>query len=531
MKTIKKGIFLLVIALFASTMAYAQTKSIAQKADDLFDQKRFIEAYTEYEEAYNKVKGNKAEKNRIYFQMAECKRLTYEFDRAKGLYKRLANNHYDNTEPIIYFHLAEMCRFLGTAENFEEAAEYYDKYLEIKPDDEYAKSRKESLIYVNQLVHNKTRHVIIKKDSWSTQYNDWAPKFMGDDTCTIVFTSSRFSDEATEATDVWTGEAMSDLYKVYQDRKGNWTQTPELFDNDVINTTANEGQACFSPDGKTIYFTRCEAKENQTLGCAIYTSVKENPALDKDAKKKRSNKKDPMADLNMVWSTPKLIHLGDTDYNYLYPAITSDGLTLYFSANLPGGQGDYDLWIARRSSVNDDFGEPVNMGPHINTAGREAYPSLQNDTLLFFSSNGLPGLGGLDLYKCEIKNGRYTKPVNMGYPINTSRDEMNLIFYPESDNYMMERGYFSSNRDIPYPHEQRPDIKGKELPHPNDDIYYFELPPLLYTIEGTIRDEKSMQLVEHAKVKIVGSNDTEFETYTDKQGFYRFDESQIRRGI
>ena len=290
MKTYKKGIFLLVMALFATTMGYAQTKSVAQKADDLFNQKRFIEAFTEYEEAYSKVKGNKAEKNRIYYQMAECKRLTYEFDRAKGLYKRLANSKYYETEPKLYFHLAEMCRFLGTSENFEEAAEYYDKYLEIAPDDTYAQSRKESLIYVNQIVHNKTRHVIIKKDSWSTLYNDWAPKFMGDDTSTIVFTSSRFGVGDPEKTDVWTGEGMSDLYKVYQDRKGNWSATPELFDDDVINSPANEGQACFSPDGKTIYFTRCESRENQTLGCAIYTSVKENPALEDG--KKRSKKKD-----------------------------------------------------------------------------------------------------------------------------------------------------------------------------------------------------------------------------------------------
>ncbi|MCQ2297954.1 MAG: OmpA family protein [Bacteroidales bacterium] len=530
MKTFQKGLMLLVISMILGTMAFAQTKSISQKADELFEQKRFIEAYDKYEEAYNKVSGNKAEKNRVYFQMGECKRLMYQFDRAKSIYKRLAASKYYTTEPKLYFYLAEMCRFIGTPDNFDEAEEFYTKYLELVPDDAYAKSRKESLIFVNQLVNNKTRHVIIRKDEWSTNYNDWAPRFVGDDTNTIVFTSSRMgAGDEKQSTDVWTGEALSDIYKVFQDRKGNWTTTPELFDDKgIINTPDNEGQPCFSPDGKTIYFTRCESRENQTLGCAIFTSVKVNPAMDGE-KKSSKKKKDPNADLNAQWDVPELIHLGDTEYNYLYPAISRDGLTLYFTSDMPGGYGGYDLWVARRKSVADEFGVPRNLGPKINTAGREVYPTLQGDTIMYFSSDGHPGLGGLDLFKTQLEGSRFSTPVNMGYPINTSRDEMSLFFYPPTEHYMLERGFFSSNRDVPYPHEQRPETKGKKFPAPNDDIYYFELPPLLYTIEGTIRDEKSMQLVEHAKVRIVGSNGTEYETYTDKKGFYRFDEKQILR--
>ena len=145
MKTLKKGLMLLFTALFMATGAYAQ-KSIAQKADDLFDQYRFNDAAKEYAKAYEKIKNNKAEKNRVYYQLAECYRLMYDYPRAERIYKRLANEDYQNTERMLYFQLAEMCRFEN---KFDEADEYYDKYLQMEPGDSYAAKRKASLIYAN----------------------------------------------------------------------------------------------------------------------------------------------------------------------------------------------------------------------------------------------------------------------------------------------------------------------------------------------------------------------------------------------
>lgn len=542
MKTFKKGILLFVAALLLGTVAFAQSKSMAQKADDMFDQKQFIAACAMYEQAYNKMKTNKAEKNRIYFQMGECHRLMYEYEKAEKIYKRLASAKYYTTEPKLYFYLAEMCRFNS---KYDEADEYYELYLEQVPNDTYARSRKSSLIYVNQLVNDRTRHVITPLDKWNTEYNEWAPRFVGNDTNNIIFTSSRFGDGEKKRHDVWTGQALSDLYRVTQDRKGNWTSTPELYDTKgKINTPSNEGEATFTADGNIIFFTRCDERENQTLGCAIYTATKEPEEIEETSKggkkgssakstpKKGSKKKDKNMNQNLEWGTPTQLKLGDTAYNYMYPSISEDGLTLYFSSDMPGGMGGYDIWKAKRASVNDDFGKPVNLGSKVNTKGTESYPTLRSDSLLYFSSNGLPGMGGLDMFCYNMKGGKNAKPENLGVPLNSSMDEMSIVFYPENeDGYMLERGYFSSNRLEPDPHKKHEDrlrIKGSA---PNDNLYYFELPPLLYTIEGSIRDEKSMQLVENAKVKIVGSNGTEFETYTDKKGFYRFDNTQIRRNV
>ena len=191
MKTLKKGLFLLFGAILMASVAYAQPKSLAAKADDLFDQNRFIEAVREYEAAYEKIKDNKAEKNRVYFQIAECYRLTYNYPRAERIYKRLADDEYYKSERKLYFNLAEMCRF---QEKFDEAEQYYTKYLEQEPKDSYAAKRKQSLVYVNQLANNRTRHTINKLSEWCTDYNDFAPRFVGDDTTKIVFTSARFPE-------------------------------------------------------------------------------------------------------------------------------------------------------------------------------------------------------------------------------------------------------------------------------------------------------------------------------------------------
>ncbi len=526
MKTYKKSLLLLAVSLFFAATGFAQTKSIAQKADDLFNQKQYIAALQKYEEAYNKISSNKAEKNRCYFQMGECYRLMNNFPKAERVYKRLINQKYYTTEPKLYYYMAEMYRFEN---KFDEADEYYGKYLELVPDDKLAQQRKASIIYVNQLFMNRTRHNIVKLEKWSTDYNDWAPRFLGDDTSRLVFTSSRFGNDDGKH-DAWTGQAFSDFYTVFQDRQGNWSDAVDNFDGSgKINSPVNEGEAWFSPDGSTVYFSRCDSREHETQGCYVYFSKKGGATL--EGKGGRKGKKDDNAEANGDWSEPVKINLGDTVYNYLYPTLSRDQLTMYFSSDMPNGYGDYDLWMVTRKSVDDDFGTPVNLGSTVNSAGREVFPTLRNDSTLYFSSNGLPGVGGLDIFRTGKSGRKWSTPENLGIPINSSYDEMSIIYYPESQHYMMERGYFSSNRPFDDPHSKKTDKKGKKVPPINDDLFYFELPPLLYSIEGTIRDEKSMQLVENAKVRIVGSDGSEFETYSNKQGFYRFDTKQIKRNV
>ena len=559
MKTLKKRLLLLGMALVVSAAAMAQSKSIAAKADDLFDQNRFVEALAQYEKAYEKIKDNKAEKNRVYFQMAECYRLMYDFPHAERIYKRLADDGYSATEERLYFNLAEMCRF---DEKFDEASEYYSKYIADHPNDRYAQQRKASLIDVYKLSNARTRHEIKKMSDWCTDYNDWAPRFLGTDTTRIVFTTSRYAEGEGIGADPWTGQAFSDLYTVYMDRNGQWVSNPEPFDRTgAINSASNDGEAIFSPDGNTIYFTRCEARANEDLKCGIFTAQRAQASLDKKGKKAAKPKpaaktaKDAKGSKASAakggknakgndepeqrevkpgeWSDAVRINLGDTAYDYRYPAISSDGLVLIFSSDMPGGFGGYDLWRATRKSTADDFGKPVNMTSILNTEGNEMFPTLRTDSLLYFSSNGLPGVGGLDLFKSSLRpNGKWTSPENLGIPLNTSYDEMSIIFYPdEPGSTLVERGYLSSNRRFDDPLSSKTDKKGQNTPPVNDDLFYFELPDLYYTIEGRVRDEKSMQLMQGVRIKLVGSDGSEAETRTDQKGFYRFDSKQVRRNV
>ncbi|MBP5758002.1 MAG: OmpA family protein, partial [Bacteroidales bacterium] len=183
------------------------------------------------------------------------------------------------------------------------------------------------------------------------------------------------------------------------------------------------------------------------------------------------------------------------------------------------------------SSITDDFGAPENLGPNVNTPGREVFPTINQDTVLYFSSNGLPGLGGLDLFRVRQKGGSWSKAENLGVPINSSFDEMGIVYFPYTGVDYNEHGYFSSNRYLADPHNKKTEFKGKRLNDLQYDIFSFYLPPLLYSIEGNVRDEKSMQLMRGVKVRLVGSDGNEYEEITDKNGAYRFGTDKVKRNV
>ena len=227
---------------------------------------------------------------------------------------------------------------------------------------------------------------------------------------------------------------------------------------------------------------------------------------------KKSGKNDEPSDMFVM------IDLGDTAYNYFHPAISSDELTLIFSSDRPGGEGDYDLWVATRSSVEEPFGNITNLGKQINTEGKEEFPTLRSDTRLYYSSDGLPGLGGFDLFYTELKDGEWSEPQNLMYPINSPYDEVGIVFNPVEEETIAaeESGYFSSNR---------------EGGTGGDDIYSFYRAPLLFSLSGRVRDDKSMQSIKGAKVKLIGDDNTSLETRTNARGEYNFTTEQIRYNV
>lgn len=507
--------FIIFLLVGLSVSGYAQRRSLTELADEAFESKQYTTAVDLYKKAYTKVKGNRQEKNRIMFQQAECYRFMDDKKQAIKTYQRLVKAKYYTVQPKIFLHMADFQKFYSDWD----AAEYnYKEYLKLVPDDALAQRRLQSIALAKKWIDNPTRHQIKEQKDVNTEWNEWAPRFMGFDQWEeLTFTSSRPAGEDKDERDVWTGEYFSNIYTTVKQKNGDLGE-PSLISIDQVNTDANEGELVIVRGEKTqnVYFSRCNIKKNKQLNCAIYT----NPIEPKKGSKKNSKAKGKKDDKSGEEQAPAfvMIDLGDTAYNYFHPAISSDELTLYFSSNRPGGEGDYDLWKATRSSIDEPFGNVVNLGKQINTEGKEEFPTLRSDTRMYFSSDGLPGLGGFDLFYTEFVDGEWSEPQNLMYPINSPYDEIGIVFnHAEVENIAAEEsGYFSSNR---------------EGGTGGDDLYSFYRAPLLFSLSGKVRDDKSMQPIEGARIKLIGDDNTTIETRTNRKGEYEFSTEQIKYNV
>ncbi|MBR1626203.1 MAG: OmpA family protein [Bacteroidales bacterium] len=512
---IRKVIFIVLTAM--SFGVFAQTNSLTKKADEAFNAQQYIAAVELYDKAYSKVKNNRQEKNRILWQKSECYRFLDDKERAIKTYQRLVKAKYYQVQPKLYLYMADFQRYLTDWDN----AEYnYKEYLKLVPDDPLAKRRLESIEFAKKSMANPNKYDIRNEKNLNTEWNDWKPSWNEEGCNSITFSSSRNNEESKDK-DAWTGEYFSDIYTATKLKSGLFGEAGNL-GVAGINTEANEGELVKITNGKTshYYFSRCNVKKNLTLNCAIYSSPIQ-PLEGKSgtsAKKSsdRNNKKNSK-DSETSADSWVMLDLGDTAYNYFHPAVTEDELTIYFSSNRPGGHGDYDIWMATRSSVNEPFGNVTNLGNRINTEGKEEFPSLRGNRL-YYSSDGLKGIGGYDIFMTELLDDGWSDPVNLGYPINTPSDEIGIIFNCNSDDNLAseESGYFSSNREG--------GVGGY-------DIYSFYRAPLLYTLSGEVRDDKSMQSVAGAKIKLIGDDNTQIETRTDAEGKYAFNNEQIRYNV
>lgn len=482
MKIVKPMLIAFIITLIACIQAGAQ-KNYTQEADNAYKLQQYYDAIDMYKKAYSKVKKNPVESNRIMFILADCYRKVNDFKNAEAQYRRLEKLEYYNTEPKVYLYLGDA---LKINEKYDEALIAYNNYNKLVPKDARGLAGSESCELVTKWLNKPTRYVLTDMKKFNSRDNEWSPDFADKKYRSLAFTSSREGSRG-KGTDAWTGQSFSDLYITTSDKKDNWS-TPVLFEEEgVINSDGNEGEASFSKNGNTIYFTRCPYENKKQSGCEIYT-----------AKRKGRG-----------WSEAEALRFTGTDtaYDYMHPSLSENELTIYFSSNMPGGHGGYDIWTATRVRKTKPFGMPVNLGPQINSKGNEAFPYLRYDTTLYFSSNALPGLGGYDIFKTVKTGDKWGDPVNLQVPMNSAGDDFGIIFFP-----LVEKGYLSSNR------------KGGRG---GDDIWYFELPPLIFTLAGIVKNEKTLQLIPGALIKLVGSDGTSIEVKTDDKGAYKFDKTQI----
>ncbi|MBN1339599.1 MAG: OmpA family protein [Bacteroidales bacterium] len=483
-----KFIGLSILAVFIITSSLFAQKSLTESADITFEEQKYSIAVDKYKKAYSKIKKNPNEKNRIRFQIAECYRLMNEPKRAETYYKGLIRNEYYKQKPEILLYYAQM---LMINEKYDEAIPQFEEYIKLKPDDPRGSSGMKSCKLTKEWMEKPSNHQITNLRDVNSREDDFAPAYASDNYNSIIFTSNREGSTGKEA-DEWTGQNFTDLFYARSDRKGGWS-TPDLLDKEgIINTETNEGIAKLNSTFSTLYFTRCGNEKNSQSGCHIYKASKQGRSF----------------------GQPEIIDLGGDSTSAIgHPSLSDDELSIFLAADFKGGYGGKDLYFATRKSRSDDFGRPKNMGPVINSPGDEMFPFLRGDTALYFSSNGHVGFGGMDMFKSTRNGEEWNMPVNMGYPLNTNADDYGIVFNPQAG----EEGFFTSNRK----EFERERSKG------GDDIWYFIVPPLEFTLAGIVKDDRTLQYIESAEVRMVGSNGTSVTAKTNSIGRYEFNKEQF----
>ncbi len=465
----------------------------AASADKDFENHKYIIAAEKYGKALKKIKKDVEERNRINYQLAECYRLTNNYRRAMNQYKRMVRAKYQEKEPLVLLHYAEALKLM---ENYDEAIIQYRAYQLLAPKDKRAENGLHACENIQSWIENPTKHQIKNLAKINSRESDFASAYGGRTFNTIIFTSTR--EEATgNQKDEWTNQEFSDLFISRVDRQGNWSK-PVLLDNEdgdtendnTINSGANEGSPFMNSKFTKLYFTRCPNAVKKASGCQIYTSKR----------------------VSRTWSRPQILMLGrDTSVAVGHPSLSKDEMTIYFSAERSGGYGGKDIWFATRKSAEAPFGRPQNLGSQINTSGDEMFPFLKNDSILYFSSNGHISMGGLDIFVSKLNTeNEWGIPENMKSPMNSNRDDFGIVFHDEK-----EEGFFSSNR------------KGAK----NDDIYFFQIPPVEFTITGIVTNRESGEPMENVKVSLIGSDGSLISVRSNNEGYYEFGTTQTIKNL
>ena len=460
---------ILVLTIF-SIPAHSQKKQKDAKAQAAYDAGEYFEAIDLYKNAYNKVNDNE-KKTLILFRIGECYRILGDPRSAEQWYRKAIRE--DFQDPIIFLRYAQM---MLIDEKYDEAQEQFSKYQDLVPDDPRGGIGVESCEAAVVWTENPTAYIVENMRYFNSRERDFSPAFINESYSEILFTSTR-EDATGNETHGATGQNFADIFSSNMDRKGKWSVPVPI---ETLNSEFEDGTPNMSSDFSTLYFTRCKKEKNQSLGCQVYHA---NASSD-------------------GWSDPILEFdaFGDS-ITTAHPAISPDGLTLYFVSDMPGGLGEKDIWKVTRVAQEAPWEDPVNLGEQINTPGNELYPYVHPDGTLYFSSDSRVGLGGLDIYKATLDETGTWRVENMKPPINSPEDDFGIVFEAEA-----ERGFFSSSR------------KGRG----NDDIFSFVLPPLEFSVTGVVRDESSDQILTASTVKSVGSDGITVETSTGEEGSFKF---------
>ena len=427
----KKILTLLIITSFSLSPILAQNNS-TKKADKLFDRLEYVKAAQEYLKL-----AEKSPDNYVISRLADAYYNIFNTKDAEKWYAKIIN---DDPDAEIIFRYAEMLKANG---KYKESNIWMSKFSEMKPYDTRAIAFRNTPNYLDKIIKKGKRFNVQNLKDINTISSDFGA-FTFDNA--LYLTSGRkqkgsqnkkynnYTSDEEYVLDVFKYDVINDVYI---------NETPL----EAINTKYHEGVIAFSPSGDTMYFARETYYSKSYYKDSIVKNGSTNEQVSvinlyratRCTKKEITWKNNGNCNFNKGWNVTEL-EINSAYYSMKNPALSCDGKSLYFSSDMPGGFGNYDIY---KSEIKDDgsIGEPINLGQKINTEEQEVFPHMCCDNTLYFSSNGHLGLGGLDVFYSKNVDGKWSNVRNVGLPVNSNSDDFAFKMGDDCTN-----GFVSSNR-------------------------------------------------------------------------------------
>jgi outer membrane protein OmpA-like peptidoglycan-associated protein len=453
---------LILLLIFSSSGLFPQMS----KGDKFYEQNRYFKAIPYYINASKK----QVNKQKANLKLADSYRKVNEYEKAENAYRNALSAD-PNVDPQVHYDFASV---LKANAKYDEALQQYDLYLKQKPNEEQAKKVKKFCAEIKYWQSRPKEYEVKNVENLNTANAEFCPIFVNNKLM-YVAEKTTFDFVEFEKND-YNGQPFLNMYIAeVSGAKAGKSKTLSK----KLNSEAHDGPISVSADNKTIYFTRVTGGGKKANTAKIYT------ALGHDR----------------TWHDTKPFQYNSEEYSVAHPSISDDNKWLFFTSDMSGGYGGKDIWVCKRNGESWD--KPVNLGPDINTSGDEMFPYIKKNGVLYFSSNGLPGYGGLDVYTAKQVDGKWLLQRNEGLSVNSSYDDFGISFMNDT------LGYFSSNR-----------LGGKG----KDDIYFFHFVDKSLIISGTVLlTENAGDPAKGVKVTLQEENGTIVETVkTNDKGFFQF---------
>lgn len=482
MRKVRKQFFLYtkVLALLVLSLlllAGCGAEKNMKKAEKFMAIGEYYDAASQYKQAYSKTPPKERDRRGLIAgKMAVCYRKINSTPKAVAAYRNMVRYNKATVDDRL-----ELGRQLLKNGDYKQAAEQFGVVLDSMPDNVLARNGLLSAQQAPAWKKQGSRYTVKRMDVFNSRRAEYSPMLSGDQFDQLYFTSTRNDATGDELSGI-TGTKNGDIFVSQKDDKGKWSK-PEVV-NGGLNTEADEGASCLSPDQREMYLTQCVT----------------DPSYPRYAQIVKSNRSDA------AWGKASSVELTkDTLSSFAHPAVSPDGQWLYFVSDMPGGKGGLDIWRVRITSAG--YGGVENLGEPINTPGNEMFPTFRPNGDLYFSSDGHPGMGGLDIFIAHPgKTGRYVLE-HPGYPLNSQGDDFGMTFEG-----VKNRGFFSSNRG---------DGRGW------DHIYSFVNPEIVQSVKGWVYEQEGYELPA-AQVYMIGSDGTNLKLGVKSDGSF---EKELTPGV